>query len=218
MEKVRTRGRPRAFDRGKALEIALKLFWEHGFEPTSVAELCQAMGINPPSLYAAFGNKAQLFLEAARYYEDRYWVEPGRHLMATADVYEAIHNFFQEAAGILLTPSLPRGCMVVLAAVNISAAESEIITELKKMRELTRQLFAERLRLAIEAGQIAPDTDVPALSGALNAFLEGLSLQAREGIFLSQLKGMAAYAVRLLPRRERPAEQPKAAKTWMPLF
>lgn len=199
MEAGRGRGRPREFDREKALETALKLFWEQGFEPTSVAELCQAMNINPPSLYAAFGNKSQLFLEAARYYENRYWVAPAKKLMATSDIYQAVNNFFMEAAAILLAPASPCGCMIVVAAVNISASETEIITELKKMREETRKMFADRLRTAIGAAQIPADTDVPALSGALTAFLEGLSLQAREGIFLSELKAMAAFAVSLLP-------------------
>lgn len=207
MEKAehRSRGRPREFDRDAALGQALKLFWEQGYEPASVAGLCEAMGIKPPSLYAAFGNKAALFLEAARYYEDKFWTGPEKRLMAEPDIYKAIGDFFQEAAGILLSPSAPCGCMVVLSAVNISDSEKEIISELKKMREATRRMFAKCLAKAIQSGQIPPDTDVPALSAALNAFLEGLSLQARGGIFLSELKAMAAYALRLLPDRPKMA-------------
>lgn len=198
----KSRGRPREFDREKALGVALRIFWEQGYEPASVAELCAAMGINPPSLYAAFGNKAALFLEAARHYERVFWTAPARRLMAEPDVYKAVSGYFQEAAQILLSPSAPCGCMIVLAAINISESETEIISELRQMRENTRKMFAERLRCAIKAGQIPADADVPALSGALTAFLEGLSLQAREGLFLSELKAMAAYALRLLPLRK----------------
>lgn len=210
------RGRPREFDREKALDEALKIFWSKGYAPTTVAELCAVMGINPPSLYAAFGNKAGLFLEAARQYEQIYWDKPGRRLFQEADIYKAISDFFQDAAGILLSPDAPCGCLVVLGAVNISEAEKEVISALKKMREDTRRMFAERLRIAIKAGQIPADTDVPALSGALNALLEGLSLQSREGIFLSELKAMASLAIRLLPAPvkineiQKPVKKPKS--------
>lgn len=196
---VKNRGRPREFDRQQALERALKLFWEKGYEPASVAELCAAMEINPPSLYAAFGNKASLFLEAARQYEQEYWTAPNKKLLAEPDVYKAIGEYFEAAARILLSPDAPCGCLVTLGAVNISSSEVEIISELKKLRNDMRNLFAERLRSAIKAGQIPADTDVPALSGALNALLEGLALQARQGLFLSELKAMAALAPRLLP-------------------
>ena len=66
----RSKGRPRTFDRAAALNRALNVFWRRGYEPASISELCAAMEINPPSLYAAFGNKAQLFMEAVQHYED----------------------------------------------------------------------------------------------------------------------------------------------------
>ena len=63
------RGRPRAFDMDKALDAALDLFWRKGYEGTSIADLTKAMGINPPSLYAAFGGKETLFHQALDRYE-----------------------------------------------------------------------------------------------------------------------------------------------------
>lgn len=199
MTEVRHKGRPREFDRETALRAALKLFWQRGYEPTSVADLCAAMGIKAPSLYATFGNKAALFLEAVRYYEDTYWREPALRFLAEPDLRKAVREFFDEAAAILLSPASPCGCMVVLATVNISENEKEIITAIEEMRQATKRMFAERLRQAINAGQIPADTDVPSLAGALNALLEGLSLQARDNIFQSELKAMAAYALNMLP-------------------
>lgn len=195
----RGKGRPRAFDRNLALRRALEIFWQRGYEPTSVAELCRAMGINPPSLYAGFGNKASLFIEAVSYYERTYWDAPGKRFFAEPDIHRAVDAFFSEAAGILLSPDTPCGCMVVLAAVNISEDATEVIEAIRQLRLATKKMFAERLRRAISDGQIAPDTDVPALAGALNAMLEGLSIQARDGLFQSELKAIAACAVRLLP-------------------
>lgn len=195
----RGKGRPREFDREKALAAALRIFWRQGYEPASVAELCKAMGINPPSLYATFGNKTQLFLEAVRHYKDAYWAAPAARFMSGKDIREDIKFFFTEAAKILLSPDSPCGCMVVLAAVNISEDEREIIDSLRNMRLETRTMFAERLRRAIQDGQIPPSTDVPALAGALNTLLEGMSLQARDGLFQSELMAIAAHAERMLP-------------------
>lgn len=197
----RGKGRPRAFDRSKALHRALEVFWRRGYEPTSVAELCKVMEIKPPSLYATFGNKASLFLEAVNYYEKTYWTAPAKRFLSTPDIYRAIENFFNESAQILLSPETPCGCMVVLAAINISEGEQEIIEFVRTLRHATKQMFADRLRKAIQDGQIPPDTDVPALSGALNTMLEGLSIQARDGLFQSELKAIAAHAVRMLPER-----------------
>lgn len=202
------KGRPRAFDRSQALHSALEVFWRHGYEPTSVAELCAVMGIKPPSLYATFGNKASLFLEAVRHYEKTYWEAPAQRFMSTPDIHEAVANFFNESAQILLSPETPCGCMVVLAAINISEGEQEIITAIRELRLATKRMFADRLRQAILDGQIPPDTDVPALSGALNTMLEGLSIQARDGLFQSELKAIAGHAVRMLPeRRAKPGPQ-----------
>lgn len=201
----RVKGRPRAFDRTQALNKALEIFWRQGYAPASVAELCKAMEINPPSLYATFGNKASLFLEALRHYEHTYWDAPARRFLAEPDVHAAVEQFFREAAEILLSPETPCGCMVVLAAVNISEDEKEIIAAVRDLRLATKTMFADRFRRAIQDGQIPADTDVPALAGALNTLLEGLSLQARDGLFQSELKAIAAHAVRMLPPRSQHA-------------
>lgn len=197
---TRGRGRPRSFDRNAALFKALELFWKRGYEPVSVAELCTAMGINAPSLYAAFGSKSELFLEAVTFYEERYWTEPSRRFMEKKDFYLAVHEFFSEAADILLSPDTPCGCMVVLAAVNISEQETAIIHTLQQMRLATRTMFAEKIRLAVEEGQLPSDTAVEALAGAFNTFLEGLSLQARDGADARELQELSTYAVRMLPK------------------
>ena len=198
-EGKRPRGRPRAFDRAEALNIALKLFWARGYEQTTVAELCSALGINPPSLYAAFGNKSTLFLEAVRHYEQLYWQAPAERLLASKDIRAGIHAYFQEAAAILISPEAPCGCMTVVTAINVNETETEIIAELKKMRQATTEMFTQCLRQALQERQIPLDSNVPVLALSLTAFLEGMSLQAREGIYLAELMGMAGLATRLLP-------------------
>ena len=87
---AKLRGRPRTFDREAALRSALTLFWRVGYEPATISELCKAMGINPHSLYAAFGNKAQLFMEAVAYYETTYWDEAWLRLEQAQDIRQGI--------------------------------------------------------------------------------------------------------------------------------
>lgn len=198
----RSIGRPKGFDREKALCSALELFWQKGYEPTSVAELCAVMAIKPPSLYCCFGSKSSLFIEAIRFYEEKYWTGPSERFVAEPDIYKAVASYFDEAARLLLSPHAPCGCMIVLAAINIAPSETDIMREVRSLRMKTRDMFAERLGRAIADDQIPPDTDVPSIAGSLYTYLEGLSLQARDGIFLSQLLAMAKNAINLLPKRQ----------------
>lgn len=194
---LRGKGRPRNFDRDQALVRALEVFWRRGYEPASIVELCQAMEINPPSLYATFGNKAALFIEAVHYYEKTYWDAPAQSFMAEPDLFRGIAVFFRESARILLSPDSPCGCMVVLAAINISAEATEVIAAIRELRMTSKQMFADRLQRAIHDRQLPADTDILALAGALNAMLEGLSIQARDGLSVQELERIAAHAVHM---------------------
>lgn len=203
----RGKGRPRSFDKDTALLKALDIFWRRGYEPASISELCSAMGINAPSLYAAFGNKAGLFLEAVAFYEEKYWQEPSRRFLEEKNFYLAVHDFFAEAARILLSPDTPCGCMVVLAAVNISEEETDIIQDLRKRRLETRDMFARKIRQAVDEGQLPADTDIESLACAFNTFLEGMSLQAQSGMGVKEMEAMASYAVRMLPKWRKHLKQ-----------
>lgn len=195
----RIKGRPRGFDRSEALVRALDVFWRRGYEPASLSELCAAMGINPPSLYAAFGNKAKLFLEAVDFYERNYWDAPWARMAAEPDVHRAIDNFFREAGEILLSPKVPCGCLVVLAAINVSAESGEVFEAVKALRLEGIGHFTRRIEQAIGDGQLPADTDVGSLAAVLNTLLEGMSIHVRDGVALAEMTKLAAYAVRLLP-------------------
>lgn len=181
-------GRPRTFDREEALQKALRIFWELGYEPASVAAICKAIGINPPSFYAAFGSKESLFLEAVRYYEKTYWtgllIEFEKSNLPIA---QALRVFFEKAAAVLLNPTTPNGCMVVLAAVNISPKETQILALVKELRRATRDYFARRLARAVREGELSSSLDIEGLVDMLNIFLEGMSIQARDGLALTSL-------------------------------
>lgn len=193
------KGRPRSFDRDRALIRALDIFWRKGFEPASVAELCVAMEINPPSLYSAFGNKAKLFLEAVSYYERVYWKATWERLEEEPDIMQAIDHFFSEAAGILLSPSVPCGCMVVLAAINVSQESDDVVKAVSVLRQEGKDLFEKRLRRAVTEKQLPSDTATAALATVLNTLLEGMSIEAKDGATPESLRATGQYASRLLP-------------------
>lgn len=194
----RSKGRPRTFDRDKALLQALTVFWKRGYAPASVAELCSAMGINPPSLYAAFGNKAKLFLEAVAYYEATFWDATWERMDSESDVVRAIGDFFHTSASILTEPQAPCGCMVVLAAVNVSDDAEEVTAALKALRQEGRDYLQQRLERAVKSGQLQPKTNARLLASALNTLLEGMSLQAHDGASREDLQGIGATAVAML--------------------
>lgn len=193
------RGRPRTFDREVALQNALALFWRLGYEPATISELCKAMGINPPSLYAAFGNKAQLFMEAVEYYETTYWDAAWLRLNQAPDVRTAICDFFGDAARILSLPDAPCGCLVTLGATNVSPDAEGIHDALKALRVQGRMAFQTRLEQAVKDGQLPADTAVGALAMTFKTAIEGMSLHARDGAQQAELEAIAPLVVRMLP-------------------
>lgn len=197
-ETKKTVGRPKEFARDSALEKALQVFWEKGYVLTSMAELCKAMQINAPSLYATFGNKKQLFLEALNFYEKKYWTEPCQNFLAEKDVQKAIKNFFAAAIEILYSQKNPCGCMTVLAAVSISEEEAEIHARVQELRLQTCDMFLNRFKQAVTEGQLRRETDVQSLAVAMNTLLEGLSIQAKSGISAVRLQDIPQIAVRML--------------------
>ncbi|RAI64822.1 TetR/AcrR family transcriptional regulator [Pseudomonas fluorescens] len=198
------KGRPRTFNREHALLQALEVFWKRGYEPASVAELCASMGINPPSLYAAFGNKAKLFLEAVNHYEITFWDATWELMDSEPDLRRAIDDFFNSSAAILTEPKAPCGCMVVLAAVNVSDDAREVTDALKALRQEGRDYIQQRLERGVRDGQLPPDTNTRTLAIALNTLLEGMSLQAHDGLSRQDLEGIAATAVTMLPAMPKP--------------
>ncbi|MBD5416199.1 MAG: TetR/AcrR family transcriptional regulator [Desulfovibrio sp.] len=199
-EKRSQRGRPREFDRELALRNALRLFWEQGYMQTTMSQLCRAMGIKSPSLYCAFGSKAELFLEALAFYKATYWGPVFARYLTEENLYEATKNLFAATARILLSPDAPCGCLTVFSALTLPAREERILATIADMRADTRQVFRERLKKAVRDREIPADTDIPAITGSLTNYFEGLTLQARErDICQAELLAIAVRGVKLLP-------------------
>jgi AcrR family transcriptional regulator len=181
-KKQARRGRPRGFDRDSALHQAMEVFWERGYEGTSISELTQAMGIGAPSLYAAFGSKEELFREAVTSYDQGEGSVTQRALEQEPSARAAVEAMLRDNADMYADPESPSGCMVVLGTTTWTPGNEDVREFLAALRQKPFKLMWARLERAIDAGELPPGTDVQALAHYYNTVLEGLSIQARDGV------------------------------------
>jgi AcrR family transcriptional regulator len=192
-------GRPRAFDRDAALDRAMRLFWQHGYEATSLAELTRVMGVNPPSLYAAFGDKRALFTEAVLRYQQTHGAFTIRALEEEPTARAAIERLLREAAASYAEPDHPRGCMIMTAAVNCGPQHVDVQNELRDHSATVRRLFTERIAADVAAGLLPAGTDAVTLARFYAATLQGMSSQARDGATAEELDRLATLALHAWP-------------------
>ncbi|MER6997047.1 TetR/AcrR family transcriptional regulator [Streptomyces sp. NPDC000410] len=196
---TKTGGRPRGFDRDAALERALTEFWQYGYEATSIASLTSAMGINPPSLYGAFGDKRKLFTEAVRHYGQTYGAFGGRALAEEETAHAAVRRLLHEAAQEYTDPGHPPGCMVITAATNCTPAAEDVKAELRTLREASKHAIREKILADQRAGHLAASVDAAALAMFYAAALQGMSTQACDGAGRSDLERLADIAMTAWP-------------------
>lgn len=175
------RGRPRSFDRDQALRAAMLLFWERGYEGTSLSDLTAAMGIGSPSLYAAFGDKEALFREAVGLYQATVGGWTRRALREELTVLASVEAMLRDNAVEYTDGGHPNGCMVILAAINCTAANKRVRDFLTDRRRITRLELESRLREGVLTGELASGTDVVAMARFYGSVLYGLALQSRDG-------------------------------------
>jgi len=192
--------RRRGFDRDAALESALREFWQHGYEATSVATLTAAMGINPPSLYAAFGDKRGLFEEAVQRYQRTHGAFTARALAEEPTGRAAVERVLREAADEYSRPGHPHGCMIISAAVNCESAE--VVEWLRGFREATKAAIRQRIEGDVSAGLLPPGTDAEGLATFYAAIIQGMSTQARDGATREELLAVAEHAMAAWPAAE----------------
>lgn len=182
-------GRPRGFDRDGAVAVAMRLFWRHGFEGVSTATLSRAMGIAPPSLYAAFGSKADLYREAL----DLYARQAGAFAAAWEGVTspaEGLRRMFDQAIAAVADPaSNERGCMISTGLVEAHPEHAGLAAELAGRRQALRDA------IATEMARWLPPAEADGLARLASAVLQGIAVQARDGATPDELRAVAAAAV-----------------------
>ena len=195
----KARGRPLSFDRQAALDKAMHVFWERGYEAASVADLTAAMGITPPSLYTAFGDKGHLFLEAIEAYGKGPGGFAARALAEEPTARQAMQRLLEEGAEELTRDSQPHGCMMVTATTNCSLAAEHIQAALAKRRALYVRDMQDRIQRGIDQGELPPDTDAYDLANFYAMVYQGMSMQAKDGASKENLLGSVRMAMRSWP-------------------
>ncbi len=191
-------GRPRGFDKSEAVERAMLLFWELGYEATSLAQLRAAMGdISSASFYAAFRSKEALFEEVVGRYLDTH----GRVIAPLGDPLlpprEAIERALRQSARMQTDPAHPSGCLVVLASTTCSPENDPIRSRLEAERERNRAALLACVERAIARGELPPDTDPRSFATVFDTFLVGLSTQARDRVPLAALDAAISLLMRV---------------------
>jgi AcrR family transcriptional regulator len=190
-----SKGRPRGFDRAEALRQAMRLFWAKGYDGASLADLTAAMGINPPSLYAAFGSKEALFREATDLYSETEGVDIWRSLHQSATARQAVEGFLRESAAAFSRAGDPPGCLIVLGALNANGNNAAICEDLRQRREANVAELRTRLEAAVREGELPASIDCEAIAVFYVTVQQGMSIQARDGASHDRLLSAADGAM-----------------------
>ncbi|WP_328611359.1 TetR/AcrR family transcriptional regulator [Amycolatopsis sp. NBC_00345] len=191
-------GRPRGFDADEALERAMLVFWEQGYEGASLTDLTGAMGITRTSMYAAFGNKEELFRKAMQRYAEgpaayavRALEEPTARQVATA--------FLTGSVRTTTRPGCPAGCLAVQGSLAAGDLGRPARDTLVAWRDEARSRLSDRFRQAVDDGDLPPETDTGLLARYLMTVSNGIAVQAAGGAAREELQQVADAALRNWP-------------------
>ncbi len=190
------RGRPKCFDEQQALEKAMLLFWEHGYEATSISDLTQALELTAPSLYSSFGDKAGLFYKCIDYYlaHEACPIVPIFLEAKTAKV--AFELYLYDNVKRLAQPNKPAGCMLVVATMNCSDNAQAVQHNILEKRLQTKQKLFERLEQGVANGDLPVTAPLQEMTDFYATVVQGLTIQARDGATVEQLHKVVEHAMR----------------------
>jgi AcrR family transcriptional regulator len=191
-------GRPRCFCEEAALEAAMRLFWERGYEGTSLSDLTKAMAMNRASLYATFGDKEALFLKALARYEDgpaSYW----NIALKEATALDVIKSLFMGSVNLLGDPRNPRGDLLTQGALATGVGSMPVKQALIDRRKSGEAELLTRFKRAKAEGDLPQTANVHDLAGYVCTILYGLRVLAANGDSKAGLKRVADIALKMLP-------------------
>lgn len=175
------------------------MFWEHGYDATSIAALTAAMGINASSMYAAFGDKRRLFSEALDLYLRTCGAFTGAAIREEPTAYRAIERLLREAAVAYTGPGHPPGCLLITAATNCSPESADVSERLRTLRAAGTDAIERKIAADVQAAELPADAVPHDLALFFAATLQGMSAQARDGATRADLEQIAATALRAWP-------------------
>ncbi|MFB9263499.1 TetR/AcrR family transcriptional regulator [Bradyrhizobium erythrophlei] len=195
-------GRPRAFDTDAALERAMEVFWRHGYEGATIAQLTDAMNINPPSLYAAFGSKEGLLKAALDRYTERRdaWME---EVLGAPTAREVAMQLLMGTADAQTDPANPPGCLLVQGGLACGTGSENVPFELAARRTHTEDQLRERFVRAKADGDLSEGADPAALARYLSAVTAGMGVMASSGADRDALRQVAAVSLKAFEEQSR---------------
>jgi AcrR family transcriptional regulator len=189
-------GRPREFDRDQALMKAMELFWVRGYEGATLADLQKAMGgITAPSFYAAFGSKEALFREVVELYKKTQGAPVAEALAEGTTARASIEGMLRAAVDGVCGQGKPRGCLMVLSAINCMQANKGIQDFMREQRSLRQKFIRQRLRRGVTEGDIPAGANLDVLASFYTSIVDGMSIQARDGASRKTLKSIVDSAM-----------------------
>lgn len=188
-------GRPRTFDKSLALKNAMYVFWAKGYEGTTMSDIVDAIGVKGPSVYAAFGNKDAIFIEAVKQYSDMMLSGPLSALTEEPDIYQAIKKLLEANLEFFLNSPNPRGCLIMTSAINVTPEHAELMNFVRSYRDDYKARLVKRFELALLEKQIRPDSNPHDLAEYYLMVIHGMALRARDGAALTQLINVAEIAL-----------------------
>ncbi len=196
----KSRGRPKQFDRDRALESALDLFWRHGYEATSLADLVEVTGAKAPTLYAEFGNKEGMFRAAVERYLQKYTVCANQMLEQDLPVAEIVEAYVRSSAEVFTDPDTPSGCFMVCASAALSSASDDVGQMLRRKHHAQEAALKACFDRKVQQGELLAKTDTALLAKYVICTIEGMSVQAREGASRSDLLRLLEALMLVWPR------------------
>ncbi len=177
----RPRGRPRTFDRDKVLDRAVTTFWAKGYSGASLDDLTDSMGINRPSLYATFGSKHDLFMEAIDRYAVTLGCQPVNALYSEPDIENAVEAYFEASIRCVTSKDGPKGCLIASVATEEAEEDEKVRTKLSGMFTETDRTIADRFLVAQDKGQLPDELDPQALARMIVSISHSFAVRARVG-------------------------------------
>ena len=193
----RPRGRPKGFIPDEALDRAVEMFWEHGYEGVDVDRIARAVNVTKPALYRAFGDKSTLLLKAVERYSLTYVAPRMAAFQAEPDIHKAV-TAFCEATVNAASDDARGGCMMAAAATGESERVTEIRSYVAKGLTATADLFAKRFEREMKAGRLSRTPSARVRGRLLVDLLQGLQLRGKVGISREQLLQQARSYVPLV--------------------
>lgn len=198
--------RTKVFDPAAALDAAVRVFWEQGYEATSTDDLLRAMGIGRQSMYDTFGDKKQLYLAALAHYTDTGGAELRHRLAAGSSPLAALEAFLRQIAGADAVLRA-RGCLSVNAVAEFGQADADVQALVERSQKVTETIFAEVLMRARQAGELAPGLDPAAAAHFIHTAIRGMRISAKAGASAAQLGATVDFVIAALRARATPVAE-----------